>query len=248
LTNTITVRGVEYPFISGEAALDPATKIIWSLLKISSPKAYESALLTRDPVSAFQALNLGTDNSELSSLLLYSLNLDTEIESDPVKNPRVALEKNLRKLIPSLPEGLGATELIEFINAVLPDKEEPTEVTPEMIAVAEYVEQLDEKLAQVIDLARNVVESEEPTLEEIVGREVSPEELTALEIEGKPLEDAIAAPLIPISDTELAKLGVDLVTIDEEAIQLALAEQRANRLTVVSSPAPTDIDELEDTL
>ena len=124
LTQTINVRGIEYPFISGETAIDPATKIIWSLLKISSTEAYESALETKDPVKAFQGLMAETRSSDRDAAFLFSLNLDPEIESNPAKNPRVALENNLRKLVPSLPTGLGATELIEFINAVLPQEAE----------------------------------------------------------------------------------------------------------------------------
>ena len=223
LTETITVRGTEYPSISGETAIDPATKIIWSLLKIASTEAYEMALETRDPVTAWQKLSTETDTVERNSAFLFSLNLDPEIEPSAAKNPRVALENNLRKLIPSLPTGLGATELIEFINAVLPQ-----EASKKKNGFSEEPE------------------PEVPTLEAIAGREISPEEIAAATVEGKPLEDAIAAPLIPIPDTELVKLRPDLMTIEEQDLQAALAEQMANRLTVVSTPAPLGSDELED--
>jgi hypothetical protein len=235
MTGTINVRGIEYPFISGEAAIDPATKIIWSLLKISSTEAYESALTTKDPVKAFQDLMLETRSSDRDSAFLFSLNLDPEIEPDSSKNPRVALENNLRKLIPSLPTGLGATELIEFINAVLPQQEEAVEPQPKKKASKK--KGFGEK-----------PEPEVPTLEAIAGREISPEEIAAAKVDGKPLEEAIAAPLIAISDTELAKLRPDLPTLEEQDLKAALAEQEANRLTVVSVAVPPDADELEELL
>ena len=232
LTEVITVRGVEYPFISGEAAIDPATKIIWSLLKISSTEAYESALTTKDPVKAFQSLMLETRSSDRDSAFLFSLNLDPEIEPDSAKNPRVALENNLRKLVPSLPTGLGATELIEFINAVLPQNAETVEEVQPKKKASKKKNGFGEKS-----------EPELPTLEAIAGRAVSPEELAAVK-EGKSEEGAI--PLIQLSDTELAKLRPDLPTLEEQDLEAALAEQEANRLIIVSTPAPPDMDELED--
>jgi hypothetical protein len=234
LTENITVRGIEYPFLSGEAAIDPATKIIWSLLKIASTEAYEAALETKDPVTSWQKLSTQTDTVERNSAFLFSLNLDPEIEPNAAKNPRVALENNLRKLIPSLPTGLGATELIEFINAVLPQESTGAEPQPK------------KKASKKKNGFGEKSEPELPTLEAIAGREISPEEIAAVKVEGKPLEDAIAAPLIPIPDAELAKLRPDLLTIEEQDLQAALAEQQANRLTVVSSPVPPDADELED--
>ena len=246
MTETITVRGIEYPFISGETAIDPATKIIWSLLKISSTEAYNSALATKDPVKAFQDLMLETRSSDRDSAFLFSLNLDIEIEPDPAKNPRVALENNLRKLIPSLPTSLGATELIEFINAVLPQNAEAVEVVEEPLPKEEKPEPEFTERSIMEGLA--VVDSapELPTLEAIAGREISPEEIAAVKVDGKPLEEAIAAPLISIPDAELVKLRPDLLTIEEQDLQAALREQEANRLTVVSTPAPPDSDELED--
>jgi hypothetical protein len=225
LTNTITVRGIEYPLVSGDAAIDPATKIIWSLLKMSSDKAYESALTTRDPLKAFQDLMVETQSSDRGSAFLFFLNLDPEIEPDPAKNPRIALENNLRKLIPTLPVNLGATELIEFINAVLPQNAETVVEEPQPEKKSRKKKGFSEKVPEV------------PTLEDLTGQQVTPEELAAVKTAEK---------LIAIPDEKLTELRPDLLTIDEQELQRALAEQQANRLTVVSTPAPPDADELEE--
>lgn len=225
LSNTITVRGVEYPFVSGDAAIDPATKIIWSLLKISSAKAYESALTTKDPVKAFQDLMVETQSSDRDSAFLFSLNLDPEIEPDPAKNPRVALENNLRKLIPTLPASLGATELIEFINAVLPQNTEAAVEEPQPEKKSRKKKGFGEKAPEA------------PTLEDLTGQQVTPEEIAAVKTAEK---------LIAIPDEKLAELRPDLSTLEEQDYQAALVEQKANWLTVVSTPAPPDADELED--
>jgi hypothetical protein len=177
---------------------------------------------------------LETRSSDRDSAFLFSLNLDIEIEPDPAKNPRVALENNLRKLIPSLPTSLGATELVEFINAVLPQNAEAVEVVEEP--------QPKKKAGK----KKEKPEPGVPTLEAITGREISPEEIAAVKVDGKPIEEAIAAPLISIPDAELVKLRPDLLTIEEQDLQAALREQEANRLTVVSTPVPPDSDELED--
>ena len=110
-----------------------------------------------------------------------------------------------------LPTGLGATELIEFINAVLPQDAEAVKPQPEK---------------------KTRKKKDEAPIPEA--------------IEGKLLEEAIATPLIPLPDSELAKLRPDLLTLEDQDIRSALAEQEANRLTVVSVPAPPDSDELED--
>lgn len=225
MSNTITVRGVEYPFVSGDAAIDPATKIIWSLLKISSAKAYESALTTKDPVKAFQDLMVETQSSDRDSAFLFSLNLDPEIEPDPAKNPRVALENNLRKLIPTLPASLGATELIEFINAVLPQNTEAAVEEPQPEKKSRKKKGFGEKTPEA------------PTLEDLTGQQVTPEEIAAVKTAEK---------LIAIPDEKLAELRPDLSTLEEQDYQAALVEQKANWLTVVSTPAPPDADELED--
>ena len=249
LTQTINVRGIEYPFISGETAIDPATKIVWSLLKIFSTEAYESALKTKDPVKTFQGLVAETHSAERDFSFLCCLNLDPEIESDPAKNPRVSLESSLRKLIPSLPTNLGARELMEFIYAVLPQEQKPSETEGSEIQEPEFLEaipQPEKKTRKKKNGFGEKTEPELPTLEAIAGREITPEEIASAKVEGKSLEDAIAAPLIPIPDSELAKLRPDLLTLEEQDLKAALAEQQANRLTVVSTPAPPDSDELED--
>lgn len=225
MTNTITVRGIEYPLVSGDAAIDPATKIIWSLLKMSSDKAYESALTTKDPLKAFQDLMVETQSSDRGSAFLFFLNLDPEIEPDPAKNPRIALENNLRKLIPTLPANLGAIELIEFINAVLPQNAETVVEEPQSEKKPRKKKGFGEKVPEV------------PTLEDLTGQQVTPEELAAVKTAEK---------LIVIPNEKLTELRPDLLTIDEQELQRALAEQQANRLTVVSTPAPPDADELEE--
>jgi ABC-type Fe3+-hydroxamate transport system substrate-binding protein len=78
---------------------------------------------------------------------------------------------------------------------------------------------------------------EVPTLEDLTGQQVTPEELAAVKTAEK---------LIAIPDEKLTELRPDLLTIDEQELQRALAEQQANRLTVVSTPAPPDADELEE--
>ena len=252
LTETITVRGTDYPFLSGEQAIDPATKIIWSLLKIASTEAYESALETRDPVGAWQKVSAETRSSDRDSAFLFALNLDLEIEPNPAKNPRVALENNLRKLIPELPTGLGATELIEFINAVLPQEkglpkeEEPSQESEGLGAPPEKKTRRKKGFGEKVEVA--TVDPELPTLEAIAGREVSPEELANVKFEGKTIDDVAETSMIGISDEALAQLRPDLMTIEGQELQAALREQEAYRLNIVSIPVPPDSDELEDLL
>jgi hypothetical protein len=133
-----------------------------------------------------------------------------------------------------MPTGLGATELLEFIKAVLPQEG----------GVPETVEpQPKKKAGKKKSGFAGKSEPEVPTLETIASRAVSPEEIAAVK-EGKSEEGAV--PLIQLSDTELAKLRPDLLTLEEQDYEAALVEQKANHLNVVSTPAPADTDELED--
>ena len=235
MTKTITVRGVDYNIVSGEEAYDPAIKVLWSLLKIASTEHYQAALITKDPLSSWQEFSKGTRLADRDSIFLFELNLTPRIEPDSEKNSRVALEEDLRELVPDLPKGLGAKRLIEFINAVLPQEAEaqPEKKSRKKKGFGEKVEPPAEEWGL-------------PALESIAGREVSPEELANAKFDGKTLEDVADTSMIGISDEVLAQLRPDLMTIEEQENQAALREQESYRLNVVSKPVPPDADELED--
>lgn len=248
LENTLTkftVNDIEYQTVDTETSVVSSLSFLWSLIELTDNDAYLAAREKKTP------LRVSLDNLITSFQANQNLYFGDLISNLCAKGQAKEFGDGLRSFVPSFPQDnndpLFLTQAA-FAYLIALAQEGVAAITKEQETEPPAVEPPAEKKPRKKKGGfGEKVEPEIPALEAIAGRELTPEEIAAEKtLADKPLEEAIATPLIPISDEELAKLRPDLATIEDQDLQAALAEQAANRLTIVSIPAPLDLDELEE--
>ena len=244
----ITIREIEYSTIQTEQAMVASLRFLWLFVELVDNEAYKKAETEKMPMRIVLDDFIKKAQNDIGSLFVDLVSsLCREAQAKEV-------EDYLRIFIPSLPEMNDPMVLTEacfaYITSIAKEGESnliaEKELADKALLPATENVQVAKKSSKKKDGFGKKAEPELPTLEAIVSRETTPEDIAAVKVEGKLLEEAIATPLIPLPDSELAKLRPDLLTLEDQDIRSALAEQEANRLTVVSVPAPPDSDELED--
>lgn len=229
----IILNEVEYETVDTEKSLVSSLEFLWLFIELTDNTAYTEARLKRTP------MRVVLDNLVTSFQKNQNLYFGDLVSGLCAKGQAEEFGDKLRSFIPSLPpnnDPLFLTQaafayilgLAQEGAAVLNSKQEENAVVePQSGKKPRKKKGFGEKA------------TEAPTLEDLTGREVSPDEIVAAKEDAK---------LISISDDKLAQVRPDLQTLDEQDYEAALAEQKANWLTVVSAPAPPDADQLEDAL
>ncbi len=233
----VVVREIEYETVDNQESIVFSLKFMWLFIELVDNELFKKAeeekipmrVILEDVITKAQQ-NIDAYFGDLISSLCR-------------KGQAEEVGGYLRSLLPDLPESDDPLFLTEtcfaYITALAKEGADKASSASQSTPAPQPEKKPRKKKGGFGD------KPEVPTLEAIAGREVTPEELAATKIEGKPLEEAIATPLIPISDEELVKLRPDLPTLEEQELQAALREQESYHLNIVSKSVPLDTDELE---
>lgn len=241
----LVVREIEYETILNQESSIASIEFLWLFIELINNEAFQEAKVKRVPLrSIFEKLIA----SAQENINIYFGDLLSWLCLKDEGSPSREFIRLLHVVIPTLPENEDPVFLTEVAFAYI------TALAQEGVRIQEVQDSKGAKVGESQSEKKSRKKKgfgeklpEVSTLEDLTGREVSPDEIAAVKhTEGKPLEEAIAAPLISIPNEKLARLRPDLLTLEEQDLQAALAEQQANRLTVVSAPIPPDADELED--